>query len=117
MTDPQKPGKTRDGVIRDQEKLDEIIKALKEIYDPEIPVNLYDLGLIYEVNILDDKRVQIVMTLTTPSCPVAEMIPGQVENRVRFVDGVDDVEVKLVWDPPWNQDMMTEEAKLELGFF
>jgi len=117
MTDPQKPGKTRDGVIRDQEKRDEIIKALKEIYDPEIPVNLYDLGLIYEVNILDDKRVQIVMTLTTPSCPVAEMIPGQVENRVRFVDGVDDVEVKLVWDPPWNQDMMTEEAKLELGFF
>ena len=96
---------------------EEIIKALKEIYDPEIPVNLYDLGLIYEVNILEDNKVQIVMTLTTPSCPVAEMIPGQVENRVRFVEGVEDVEVKLVWDPPWNQDMMTEEAKLELGFY
>lgn len=95
----------------------EIIKALREVYDPELPVNLYDLGLIYEVNILEDKMVQIVMTLTTPSCPVAEMIPGQVENRVRFVEGVKDVQVKLVWDPPWNRDMMTEEAKLELGLF
>jgi len=95
---------------------DEIIKALKEVYDPEIPVNLYDLGLIYEVNILKNRQVQIVMTLTTPSCPVAEMIPGQVENRVRFVDGVTDVFVKLVWDPPWNKEMMSEEAKLDLGF-
>ena len=95
----------------------EIVKALREVYDPELPVNLYDLGLIYEVNILEDKVVQIVMTLTTPSCPVAEMIPGQVENRVRFVEGVKDVQVKLVWDPPWNRDMMTEEAKLELGLF
>ncbi len=95
----------------------EIVKALREVYDPELPVNLYDLGLIYEVNILEDKVVQIVMTLTTPSCPVAEMIPGQVENRVRFVEGVKDVKVKLVWDPPWNRDMMTEEAKLELGLF
>jgi len=96
---------------------EEIIKALREVYDPELPVNLYDLGLIYEVNILEDNSVEIVMTLTTPSCPVAEMIPGQVENRVRFVEGVTDVLVKLVWDPPWNQDMMSEEAKLELGFF
>ncbi len=96
---------------------DGIIKALREVYDPEIPVNLYDLGLIYEVKILKDRKVQIVMTLTTPSCPVAEMIPGQVENRVRFVDGVTDVFVKLVWDPPWNKEMMSEEAKLELGLF
>ena len=96
---------------------EEIIKALREVYDPELPVNLYDLGLIYEVNILKGNIVEIVMTLTTPSCPVAEMIPGQVENRVRFVEGVTDVQVKLVWDPPWNQDMMSEEAKLELGFF
>lgn len=95
----------------------EVIKALREVYDPEIPVNLYDLGLIYEVKVLEGNSVHIVMTLTTPSCPVAEMIPGQVENRVRFVDGVKDVLVKLVWDPPWDKDMMTEEAKLELGFF
>ena len=95
----------------------EIIKALREVYDPEITVNLYDLGLIYEVNILEDRIIQIVMTLTTPSCPVAEMIPGQVENRVKFVEGVKDVQVKLVWDPPWNRDMMTEEAKLDLGLF
>ena len=105
------------GEAGDKPLYDEVIKALKEIYDPEIPVNLYDLGLIYEVKILEDSSVQIVMTLTTPSCPVAEMIPGQVENRVRFVEGVRDVFVKLVWDPPWNMDMMTEEAKLELGFF
>ena len=94
----------------------EVIKALKEIYDPEIPVNLYDLGLIYEVNILEDRTVRIVMTLTTPSCPVAEMIPGQVENRIKFVEGVEDVAVQLVWDPPWEMDRMTEEARLQLGF-
>ena len=96
---------------------DEVIKALREVYDPEIPVNLYDLGLIYEVKILEGEKVHIVMTLTTPSCPVAEMIPGQVENRVRFVEGVTDVTVELVWDPPWNQDMMSEEARLELGLY
>ncbi len=101
----------------DEALYEEVIKALREVYDPELPVNLYDLGLIYEVNILEGNSVEIVMTLTTPSCPVAEVIPGQVENRVRFVEGVTDVLVKLVWDPPWNQEMMSEEAKLELGFF
>jgi len=94
----------------------EVIKALKEIYDPEIPVNVYDLGLIYRVNVLEGGTVYITMTLTTPSCPVAEMIPGQVENRIRFVEGVKEVIVNLVWDPPWTKEMMSEEALLELGF-
>lgn len=94
---------------------EEVIKALREIYDPEIPVNLYDLGLIYQVEIQNGGLVKIVMTLTAPSCPVAEMIPGQVRNRVLFVEGVEDVQVELVWDPPWSLEMMSEEAKLELG--
>jgi len=100
----------------DSEIYQEVIKALKEIYDPEIPVNVYDLGLIYRVNVLEGGTVYITMTLTTPSCPVAEMIPGQVENRIRFVEGVKEVIVNLVWDPPWTKEMMSEEALLELGF-
>ena len=92
-----------------------IIEALKEIYDPEIPVNIYDLGLIYGVEVTDEGHAFVTMTLTTPHCPVAESMPGEVELRVGSVPGVGNAEVNLVWDPPWDPQKMTDEAKLELG--
>lgn len=92
-----------------------VIDALKDIYDPEIPVNIYDLGLIYGVDATEDGDVSVTMTLTTPHCPVAESMPGEVELRVGSVPGVRDAEVNLVWDPPWGPDKMTDEARLELG--
>ena len=94
---------------------EQVIDALKDIYDPEIPVNIYDLGLIYDVDISPDRHVQVKMTLTTPHCPVAESMPGEVELRVGAVPGVGDCEVELVWDPPWDPQKMSDEAKLELG--
>ncbi|WP_336962121.1 SUF system Fe-S cluster assembly protein [Sphingobium aquiterrae] len=94
---------------------DAVIDALKEIYDPEIPVNIYDLGLIYGVDIADGGHVIVTMTLTTPHCPVAESMPAEVELRVGAVPGAGDVEVNLVWDPPWDPAKMSDEAKLELG--
>lgn len=95
---------------------DEIIKAIKNVFDPEIPVDVYELGLIYEINILPINNVEIVMTLTSPSCPAAESIPSEVETNVRAVEGVNDVNIELTFDPPYATDMMSEEAKLELGF-
>ena len=92
-----------------------VVAALKEIYDPEIPVNIYDLGLIYGVDVDDESDVTVTMTLTTPHCPVAETMPGEVELRAASVPGVRDAEVNLVWDPPWGPDKMTDEARLELG--
>ena len=92
-----------------------VIEALKEIYDPEIPVNIYDLGLIYGVEVNEDGDVSVTMTLTTPHCPVAESMPGEVEMRVCSVPGVRDAEVDLVWDPPWDPAKMSDEARLELG--
>jgi FeS assembly SUF system protein len=92
-----------------------VIDALKEIYDPEIPVNIYDLGLIYGVDISDDGHVTVTMTLTTPNCPVAESMPGEIELRVGSVPGVGLADVNLVWDPPWDPQKMSDEAKLELG--
>ncbi|WP_375291184.1 SUF system Fe-S cluster assembly protein [Qipengyuania sp.] len=92
-----------------------VVDALKDIYDPEIPVNIYDLGLIYGVDATEDGDVKVTMTLTTPHCPVAESMPGEVELRVGTVPGVRDAEVALVWDPPWSPDKMTDEARLELG--
>ena len=92
-----------------------VIDALKEIYDPEIPVNIYDLGLIYGVDINDDAHVTVTMTLTTPNCPVAESMPGEIELRVGSVPGVGLADVNLVWDPPWDPQKMSDEAKLELG--
>lgn len=92
-----------------------VIDALKEIYDPEIPVNLYDLGLIYGVDITANGHAAITMTLTTPHCPVAESMPGEVELRVSAVPGISTVDVNLVWDPPWDPQKMSDEAKLELG--
>lgn len=93
----------------------QIIDALRDIYDPEIPVNIYDLGLIYSVDIDDEKVVRIEMTLTTPGCPVAQTFPGTVECAVRCVEGVTDAHVNLVWDPPWTKDKMSEDALLMLG--
>lgn len=94
-----------------------VIAALKTVFDPEIPVNIYDLGLIYDVAIDDEKHVHIQMTLTSPGCPVAQTFPGTVEQAVNTVDGVSDCTVELVWDPPWTQDKMSEVARLELGMF
>jgi len=94
---------------------DGVIAALKEIYDPEIPVNIYELGLIYGVDVSDEADVTVTMTLTTPHCPVAESMPGEVELRVGAVPGVRDAEVNLVWDPPWDPAKMSDEARLELG--
>lgn len=96
---------------------DRVVEALKSIYDPEIPVNIYDLGLIYEINIDDARNTQVVMTLTSPHCPVAESMPAEVEARVRLVPGTADVSVDLTWEPPWNPDSISDEAKLELGMF
>lgn len=92
-----------------------VIAALKDIFDPEIPVNIYDLGLIYGVDVDDSGGVVVAMTLTTPNCPVAESMPGEVELRVAAVPGVRDAEVNLVWDPPWDPAKMSDEARLELG--
>lgn len=93
-----------------------IVDMLKTIYDPEIPVDIFELGLIYEVRIDADKNVEIDMTLTSPNCPVAESLPKEVEDKVASVDGVVSAKVNIVFDPPWDKDMMSEEAKLELGF-
>lgn len=93
---------------------DRVIEALALIYDPEIPVNIYELGLIYDVIVKDDSNVEINMTLTSPHCPVAESMPGEVKDRARSVDGVGDVKVNLVWDPPWTPARMSEAARLEL---
>ena len=92
-----------------------VIDALKEIYDPEIPVNIYDLGLIYNVEVTDEGHAAVTMTLTTPHCPVAESMPGEVELRVGSVPGIALADVNLVWDPPWDPQKMSDEAKLELG--
>lgn len=93
-----------------------IIEALQKIYDPEMPANIYDLGLVYNIDINDKGYVNIKMTLTAPACPVAGEIIMEVDTKVREIDGVSDINVMLTFDPPWNREMMTEEAKLELGF-
>jgi FeS assembly SUF system protein len=96
---------------------EEVIAALKGVFDPEIPVNIYDLGLIYNVEINDEGHVDIQMTLTSPGCPVAQTFPGTVEQAVNQVEHVSDCTVELVWEPPWTNDRMTEAARLELGFY
>jgi FeS assembly SUF system protein len=94
-----------------------VIAALKTVFDPEIPVNIYDLGLIYDIHIDEENLVLIQMTLTSPGCPVAQTFPGTVEQAVNQVEGVKDCTVELIWEPPWTQDRMTEAARLELGMF
>ena len=95
---------------------EEVLSALKTVYDPEIPVDIYELGLIYEINIFPVNNVHVLMTLTSPSCPAAEQIPAEAERYVKAVEGINDVQVELTFDPPYATDMMSEEAKLELGF-
>ena len=94
---------------------DKIVSEIKKIYDPEIPVNIYELGLIYKIDIKEAKKVNIEMTLTSPNCPVAESLPKMVKDNILKLDGINDVNLKLVWDPPWTKDKMSEAAKLELN--
>lgn len=104
-----------DTTIDTAELGEKIVRVLKTIYDPEIPVDIYELGLIYDVFVNEDNDVKILMTLTTPNCPVAETLPLEVEEKVKSLDAVNSAEVEITFDPPWNQELMSEEAKLELG--
>ena len=105
-----------ENLVVDKKKIEnKIINVLKAIFDPEIPVDIYELGLIYEIKIDDQFHVEIIMTLTSPNCPVAESMPKEVENKVGEVHGVKSSKVNIVFDPPWDKDMMSEEAKLDLG--
>ena len=97
------------------EKKEKIIEEIKKIYDPELPVNIYELGLIYDITLESEKSAKIKMTLTTPNCPVAESLPNEVKEGAMQVEGIENVDVQLVWDPPWNKDMMSEAAKLEMN--
>ena len=96
-------------------KKEQIIEEIRKIYDPELPVNIYELGLIYDIKVKDEKFAIIKMTLTTPNCPVAESLPKEFKDGAMKVEGIEDVDLELVWDPPWNKDMMSEAAKLELN--
>ena len=100
------------GCVKVKEK---VVAMLREVYDPEIPVNIYELGLVYEVHVDESRGVRIVMTLTSPMCPVAEILPVEIETRAREIEGVRDVQIDLIWDPPWDPGMMSEAARLELG--
>jgi len=102
--------------MNSQDLGEKIVKELKSIFDPEIPVDIYELGLIYDVFVNEDNEVKILMTLTTPNCPVAETLPQEVEEKIKSIDEVKTAEVEITFDPPWTKDLMSEEAKLELGF-
>ncbi|MDZ4715706.1 MAG: DUF59 domain-containing protein [Cytophagales bacterium] len=110
QNDPQVPAPNTENLH------DKIMAAIKTVYDPEIPVDIYELGLIYEISIFPINNVQVMMTLTSPSCPSAEAIPSEVEQKIKAIPEVNDVKVEITWDPPYSQDMMSEAAKLELGF-
>ena len=114
LTEGTEPAVSR-GLSPAMQIRDRIIATLKTVYDPEIPVDIYELGLIYGVEVADDGEVHVTMTLTTPMCPVAETLPPEVEDKVRSVLGVTDVSLDLVWDPPWSVDMMSDAARLELN--
>lgn len=128
MADEEQKQQTLDGMntgetagneetLPEAEQLRELVRAtLRTVYDPEIPVNIYDLGLIYEIEIDESKFADISMTLTSPACPVAGILPGEVETKVNAIEGLSGAAVEITWDPPWNPDMMSEEAKLQLGF-
>ncbi|SCY31769.1 FeS assembly SUF system protein [Nonlabens sp. Hel1_33_55] len=101
--------------INGQELGEKVIRVIKTIYDPEIPVDIYELGLIYDVMVSEEAEVKVLMTLTSPNCPVAESLPKEVEDKIKSLKDVKDAEVEITFDPPWNKDLMSEEAKLELG--
>ena len=103
--------------LNKQELEEKIIQVLKSCYDPEIPVNIFDLGLIYEINVDDENNLLIKMTLTSPACPVAGSLPGEVQTKLKSIPGINDVYIELVWNPPWDRDMMSDIAKIELGFY
>jgi len=107
---------TKTQEIPQLELRDKVIAALKSVYDPEIPVDIYELGLIYEINVFPVNNVYVLMTLTSPSCPSAEAIPSEAEQKIKEIEGISSVKVELTFDPPYSQDMMSEVAKLELGF-
>lgn len=116
-TQPEAPEATAAAVTDPSDIENGIVEALKTVYDPEIPVNIYELGLIYDVDIQEEGAVKVKMTLTAPGCPVAGTLPGEVQAKVAGVPGVSSAEVELVWDPAWNPSMMSEAARLELGLF
>ncbi len=103
-------------IMTEEELKEQVVRAIKEVYDPEIPVDVYELGLIYEIKVFPVNNVFVLMTLTSPSCPSAETIPSEVEQKIREIEGVSEVSIELTFDPPYSQDMMSEVAKLELGF-
>jgi FeS assembly SUF system protein len=115
MSEPAENNKTLENAtvpnLRDQ-----VLAAIKTVYDPEIPVDVYELGLIYEINVYPINNVHVLMTLTSPSCPSAEAIPVEIEERIKEIEGINDVKVEITFDPPYTQDMMSEAARLELGF-
>ncbi len=105
-----------DIIITEEEIKEKSLEAIKRVYDPEIPVNIYELGLVYEISVFPINNVFVQMTLTSPSCPAAQSIPDDVKKNIKEIEGVNDVTVEITFDPPWTQEMMTEAAKLELGF-
>lgn len=114
--DAQTPTSTPESAPADSPLREPVIEAMRTVFDPEIPINIYELGLIYDVGIDDELgKVHVKMTLTSPACPVAGTLPGDVEVRVKEVEGVEDCSVELVWEPPWDKDRLSEEAKLQLG--
>src|SRR5690606_11931316 len=115
MQSPFKPTNEMEEQIDMHQLGESIVKVLKTIFDPEIPVDIYESGLIYDVFVNEDREVKILMTLTSPNCPVAETLPMEVEEKIKSIDMVKDVEIELTFDPPWDREMMSEEAKLELG--
>ncbi len=115
MQSPFKPTKEMEEQIDMNELGESIVKVLKTVFDPEIPVDIYELGLIYDVFVNENREVKILMTLTSPNCPVAETLPMEVKEKVSSINMVKDVEIELTFDPPWSKDLMSEEAKLELG--
>ena len=117
IRDAEAPPPASKGPIDPEAVVEDIVKALKTVYDPEIPVDIYELGLIYDIKVEEDGHTFVQMTLTAPNCPAAGILPGQVESAARSVDGVYDVKLDLVFDPPWTPERMSEAAKLELGMF
>lgn len=115
LAEPQEDAPSPERLAQVQDIGERVVEAIKTCYDPEIPVNIYELGLIYKIDVEDDDSVAVDMTLTSPNCPVAESLPNEVQDKVKAVEGVQGARVNIVWDPPWGPHLMSEEAQLELG--